>query len=287
MEFTIDKLNKNYGEVEALKNINLLLTPGIYGLLGPNGAGKSTLMNIIALNLPSDSGTITFHGKDIHQMGKNYRKKLGFMPQNQAMYEQFRCFDYMGYIAAVKGMSKKEAYPQIRHFLKELELEDVAHKKIKTLSGGMKQRLLLAATLLDNPDIIMLDEPTAGLDIKQRIHVRNLITKIAMNKIVILATHVVSDVEFIANEFILLKNGEVIQKGNISKLQKPLYRHVYELEIQSEELADIKRQYIISNLSKIHHHMLVRIISDAPISNTRFKECDATLEDVYLYFFGE
>lgn len=286
MEFKIDNLNKSYGNKKALSDVSIQFTPGIYGLLGPNGAGKSTLMNILTLNLPSDSGTITLDHQEIKHMGANYRKKLGFMPQGQTMYEQFRCFDYMAYIATVKGMGKKEAYRQIETLLKEMELWDVAYKKIKTFSGGMKQRLLLSATLLDNPDIILLDEPTAGLDIKQRIHVRNLIARIAMNRIVILATHVVSDVEFIANAFILLKDGRIIQKGSIAELQKPLMHRVYEIELYEEELSNLDEHFLISNMSKIHDHMLVRLISDKQLTEEKYKERNATLEDVYLYYFG-
>lgn len=286
MEFKIDKLNKSYGNKKALSDVSIQFTPGIYGLLGPNGAGKSTLMNILALILRGDSGTITLDHHDIKHMGTHYRKKLGFMPQSQTMYEQFRCFDYMAYIATVKGMGKKEAFQQIETMLKEMELWDVAYKKIKTFSGGMKQRLLLAATLLDNPDIIMLDEPTAGLDIKQRIHVRNLIARIAMNRIVILATHVVSDVEFIANEIILLKDGRIIQKGSIAELQTPLMHRVYEIELYEEELSNLDEHFLISNMSKIHDHMLVRLISDKQLTEEKYKERNATLEDVYLYYFG-
>lgn len=286
MEFKIDNLNKSYGNKKALSDVSIQFTPGIYGLLGPNGAGKSTLMNILTLNLPSDSGTITLDHQEIKHMGANYRKKLGFMPQGQTMYEQFRCFDYMAYIATVKGMGKKEAFQQIETMLKEMELWDVAYKKIKTFSRGMKQRLLLSATLLDNPDIILLDEPTAGLDIKQRIHVRNLIARIAMNRIVILATHVVSDVEFIANEIILLKDGQIIQKGSIAELQKPLMHRVYEIELYEEELSNLDEHFLISNMSKIHDHMLVRLISDKQLTEEKYKERNATLEDVYLYYFG-
>lgn len=213
MVLEIKNLKKNYGAKEALKGVSLSLTPGIYGLLGPNGAGKSTLIGILTCNLKASSGTISLDGKEIVSMGEEYRKLVGYMPQQQALYPSFTAEAFLDYIAALKGMAKDEAKKKIPEILEAVDLNGYADKKIKTFSGGMKQRLLLAQAILDEPAILILDEPTAGLDPKQRISVRNLISRIAKDKIVLIATHVVSDVEFIAKELVLLNDGTVLKMG--------------------------------------------------------------------------
>lgn len=213
MKLEVKDIAKRYGQTEALKGVSFSLTPGIYGLLGPNGAGKSTLIGILTGNLKADSGTVLFNGEDVDQLGEAYRKALGYMPQQQALYPAFTVTGFLSYMAALKGMEKNEARRQIPEVLEMVELSDYAGRKIKTLSGGMKQRVLIAQAVLNNPEIIILDEPTAGLDPRQRIAVRNMISRISANKIVLIATHVVSDVEFIAKELILLKDGGDSAKG--------------------------------------------------------------------------
>lgn len=218
MKLEIKDLSKSYGDVQALKSVNLCLEPGIYGLLGPNGAGKSTLINLLTDNVKRDEGQILWNGTEILKLGKAYRKLLGYMPQQQGCYEDFSALAFLIYIGQLKGMSKKEAQQKGMELLKCVNLEEVAYKKIGEFSGGMKQRLLLAQALLNDPKILILDEPTAGVDPLERIRIRNYISEIAADKIVILATHIVSDVEAIAKEIILLKKGEVIQEkvsGNL------------------------------------------------------------------------
>ena len=183
MELAIKNLRKRYGDKEALKGVSFSLTPGIYGLLGPNGAGKSTLIGILTGNLKADSGTIFLNGKNIEKMGADYRKILGYMPQQQALYPSFTATGFLDYMSALKGMDKKTARKQIPEVLQMVELSEFGESKIKTLSGGMKQRLLIAQAILNNPDILILDEPTAGLDPKQRIALRNLISRIAVIKL--------------------------------------------------------------------------------------------------------
>lgn len=286
MELAIEHVTKSYGALKANNDITISLEPGIYGLLGPNGAGKSTLMNILTGNISCDSGSVCLDGINVFSMGEAYRGRIGYMPQKQAMYDDFRCFDYLAYIATVKGMHKKESKKQIEMYLKRVELTDVSHKKIRALSGGMRQRLLLAATLLDQPDILLLDEPTAGLDPKQRIHVRNLISEIALEKIVIIATHVVSDVEFIANQFVLMKDGKIIKKGSLYDIQEPLKACVYEGVIQTQEIEAFAQAYDVCSMAKLQDQVLVRLLARQEITEKRFQNVHATLEDAYLYYFG-
>lgn len=197
MQLKFDRISKSFGNNRALSDFSAELEPGIYALLGPNGAGKSTLMNILTDNLNADEGRIFFDGEDIRKMGVRFREKLGFMPQYPGMYGSFTAERFLWYISALKGVPEEKAKRSIPELLEAVELSDAAWKRIASFSGGMKQRLALAQAVLGDPAVLVLDEPTAGLDPKQRIAVRNYISKIAFNKIVIIATHVVSDVEYI------------------------------------------------------------------------------------------
>ena len=286
MELEIKELRKNYGEKEALKGVSFSLTPGIYGLLGPNGAGKSTLIGILTGNLKASSGSIWVNGKEIGTMGAGYRKMLGYMPQQQALYPSFTAKSFLDYMAALKGMEKEKAREQIPQVLEMVELTEYAGKKIKTFSGGMKQRLLIAQAILDDPDILILDEPTAGLDPKQRISVRNLISSIAKDKIVIIATHVVSDVEFIAKELILLQDGNVVEKGDKKEILNKLQGHVFEAKISPERYEDVKGHWSIGGISQSGDEIYVRVISDNHENLGNAEEVRPSLEDVYLYYFG-
>ena len=286
MELEIKELRKNYGEKEALKGVSFSLTPGIYGLLGPNGAGKSTLIGILTGNLKASSGSIWVNGKEIGTMGAEYRKMLGYMPQQQALYPSFTAKSFLDYMAALKGMEKEKAREQIPQVLEMVELTEYAGKKIKTFSGGMKQRLLIAQAILDDPDILILDEPTAGLDPKQRISVRNLISSIAKDKIVIIATHVVSDVEFIAKELILLQDGNVVEKGDKKEILNKLQGHVFEAKISPERYEEVKGHWSIGGISQSGDEIYVRVISDNHENLGNAEEVRPSLEDVYLYYFG-
>jgi len=285
MKLEIKNLNKNYGDVQALKSVNLTLEPGIYGLLGPNGAGKSTLINLLTDNVKRDQGQILWDGEEILKMGKAYRKLLGYMPQQQGCYEDFSAGAFLIYIGQLKGMSKKEAEAKSIELLRTLNLDDVIHKKIGEFSGGMKQRLLLAQALLNNPQILILDEPTAGVDPQERIRIRNYISEIAADKIVILATHIVSDVEAIAKEIILLKKGEVIQSGSPYKLIDKINQNIYEVYIRQEELETVQKKYTIGNIRYTESGLAVRIIADVTPVEYEYKRVFGNLEDVYLYYF--
>lgn len=286
MVLEIKNLKKNYGAKEALKGVSLSLTPGIYGLLGPNGAGKSTLIGILTCNIKASSGAISLDGKEIVSMGEEYRKLVGYMPQQQALYPSFTAEAFLDYIAALKGMAKDEAKKKIPEILEAVDLNGYADKKIKTFSGGMKQRLLLAQAILDEPAILILDEPTAGLDPKQRISVRNLISRIAKDKIVLIATHVVSDVEFIAKELVLLNDGTVLKMGEKKNILESVQGHVFEVELFPEQYAGINDDWRIGSVSQIKDKVYVRVIVDKPNFTRKAEEVRPSLEDVYLYYFG-
>lgn len=285
MQLEIKNIGKCYGEKEALKELTLRLSPGIYGLLGPNGAGKSTLMKLICMLIEPTTGTILFDGKDIRTERKNFLKRLGYMPQQHCLYPEFRVEEYLHYIGTLKGMNKKSVEKSTEELLKKVRLLDVRTQKIRTLSGGMQQRLMFAQALLDNPKVLILDEPTAGLDPEKRIEMRNLIAEYAKDKIIIIATHVVSDVELIADKILLLKKGELLAKSSVLELTKSLYGKVCELEVE-EELEILEKKYRISSVyrreGKIYAKVLLKTGEKLP---EKAAKVYPDLEDVYLYYF--
>lgn len=214
----LENITKKYGEKRALNNVTLSLSNGIYGLLGPNGAGKSTMMNIITGNLRPTSGSVRYSGEDIFKSGWKYRALLGYAPQQQGLYDAFSGRRFLCYMATLKNIPKREMKSEIERVLSYVNLTDAARKPIGAYSGGMKQRILIAQAILGDPKIVILDEPTAGLDPKERVRIREKIRDISGDKIILVSTHVVSDIQSIAKEIILLKNGEIIDRGTVPEL---------------------------------------------------------------------
>ncbi len=290
MELKIENLTKDYGQNRALDNFNYTFTAGVYGLLGPNGAGKSTMMNIITDNLAATSGKITFDGEDIKKLGSEYLRQIGFMPQQQNLYPSFSGLRFMYYMAALKGLKKKDADEQIPKLIKMVNLAGHEDKKLGAYSGGMKQRILIAQALLGNPRILIMDEPTAGLDPKERIRIRNIISEVSRDKTVILATHVVPDIEFISKEILLLKKGILIGSGTPASLVSMVVPYVFEVETDREGLEKYKKDYRIANIGSSASgdgRFIVRLIGDRKPEGEVLEGTRATLEDVYLKAFED
>ena len=284
-ELVLENVSKSYKKNRALKRFSATMTDGIYALLGPNGAGKSTLMNIITDNLARDKGIITFNGRPIEEMGAEYRSILGYMPQHQGMYKNFTVENFMRYMAVLKDVDAKKAEKRNAELLESLELKEQSHKKIGALSGGMLRRLCLAQALINDPKILVLDEPTAGLDPIQRINLRNYISKISDNKIVLIATHVVSDIEFIARNVFILKKGALIDSGSVQELNRKVDGKAWEMTVFSnDDVVECQKRFCVGNIRYGDDGILLRIISDGK----PFAEAVAvqpTLEDFYLYTF--
>ncbi len=283
MELKIENLSKSFGEVKALNHMSFTFTPGVYGILGPNGAGKSTLINLITNNIARQEGQIFWNGREILKGNKEYRKVLGYMPQQQGYYEDFTAGAFLMYMAHLKGLDRRTARSRSQELLHIFNLESARNKRIGGFSGGMKQRLLLAQALLNDPELLILDEPTAGVDPQERIHIRNYISQIATNRIVLLATHIVSDIEAIAKEILLLKSGNVIESDTPGRLIEKVRKYVWNVEIAEVELPDMQARYLISNLRKNEKGLSLKVISEEPFANAQ-PEKAVNLDDVYLYF---
>jgi ABC-2 type transport system ATP-binding protein len=293
MNLSIKNITKSYGPNLALNQFTSVLEPGIYALLGPNGSGKSTLMNILTDNLKADSGEITYTNdsgttENVLHMSVRFREKLGFMPQYPGLYPNFTVERFMWYMAALKGMKKEEAKKQIPEILAAVELDDVPKRKIGALSGGMKQRLTLAQAVLGDPEILILDEPTAGLDPKQRIAIRNYISKISFNKIVLIATHVVSDIEFIARNIIMLKKGVIVDNAPPHELTKKIEGKVWNVPCAESDVQALQDIFRVTNIARDEETgaVLLRVLADEQPTDIS-KVVAPTLEDYYLYVFGE
>ncbi|MEG2770293.1 MAG: ABC transporter ATP-binding protein [Oscillospiraceae bacterium] len=285
LELNINNLTKCYGNNIALNHFSLDMKTGIYGLLGANGAGKTTLMRLICKILEPSEGEIKLNGYNICNLGENYRKMLGYLPQDFGYYPDFTAMDYLLYIASLKGIKDNKAKEKTIELLELVGLQQVKNKKIKTFSGGMKQRLGIAQAVLNDPEILILDEPTAGLDPKERVRFRKLIASFAQDKIVLLSTHIVSDVEYIADEIVLLKKGQVLQKDTVENLVNKINGWVWECEVSADCVEKFSENKCIVNIKSNEKSELLRIVSrEKPAENANL--VTPTLEDVYLYCFG-
>lgn len=290
MKLLVNGINKSYngGKSRALDGFNTEFTPGVYGILGPNGAGKSTLMNILTDNMKPDSGEILYNNENIYKLGRKFREIIGYMPQQQGIYDEFTGERFLWYMAALKGLKKRQAKEKINYVLELVNMKEYAYKKMKFYSGGMKQRILIAQSLLNDPKILILDEPTAGLDPRERIRIRNFISEISIDKIVIIATHVVSDIEYIAKEIILMKSGKIIKQNKPSNLLNGIEGKVFEVYLSKDELNDIQKKYMVSNITaQDEKDICVRIVGEIPPEKYQSNKVKANLEDVYLYYFYE
>lgn len=285
MELRIENLTKQYGAALAVNNLSAVLTCGIYGLLGANGAGKTTLMRLLCDIQSPTSGCVSYDGENIRDIGDRYRNILGYLPQNFGYYPDFTAFRFLMYMSAIKGLSKGYAKERSLELLDEVGLLKVKDKKIKTFSGGMKQRLGIAQAMLNNPKILILDEPTAGLDPKERVRFRNLISTFSGNKIVLLSTHIVSDLDYIAGEILVMKKGQFIHRGKPQEIIHSIDGKVWECSVPNETVASLQESCNIGNLRSEGNQTILRIISDRQPLETAIP-VTPNLEDLYLYYFN-
>lgn len=286
MTITFKNISKKYGGKYALKDFSTELREGVYGLLGANGAGKTTLINIFVGSLKRNSGEIFMDGINIRTIGKRFLAKVGYMPQYPLFYKDFKVLEFLDYMSAMKGMEPIRGKKRAEELLEICNLTDAAHKKIGALSGGMRQRVGIIQAMLNDPAILILDEPTAGLDPHERIRFRNLISQFSGGRTVLLATHIVSDVEFIANEVLILREGELIRKNTPAALESEIAGKVWLVETGEQEILKEFGCFKISNMQREGEKLTLRILSDRCPSPSAV-QVSPNLEDVFLYYLGD
>ena len=286
MELSLNSLTKKYDALTAVKDVNLTMTSGVYGLLGVNGAGKTTLMRMICTLIRPSRGNITYDGKDIWEMEGTYRRQLGYLPQDFGYYPDLMVTDYLMYIASIKGLRPAFAKSRIDGLLERVGMIKAAKTKMRKLSGGMLRRVGIAQAILNDPKILILDEPTAGLDPNERIRFRNLISELAEDRLVLLSTHIVSDVEFIANEIILMNKGEFFFTGTAAEIVAAIGKQVWTCTVPRQEVDEYLKRYLVANVKTAPHGAELRILSAyPPVVDARQEQ--VTLEDAFLFYFGE
>lgn len=286
MNLEVKNISKSYGKKKILENLSFELQPGVYGLLGANGAGKSTLFRLICGVAMADEGYIKYDGKLILEDRPLFYDDLGFLPQDFNYYSNFTGLDFLGYMGILKGIPQKIVNEKCLKMLSFVGLSEEANKKIKSYSGGMKQRLGIAQALLNDPKVLILDEPTVGLDPKERVRFRNLISSLSDDKIIILSTHIVSDVEYIADEVLILKQGKLIDRGTVPFLVKEIEDKVWECFISENEVINFNNSYVVSNQKQVEGGAIFRIVAEKQ-PQLDAKQVSPTLEDLYLYYFKE
>lgn len=287
MNLSIEQVSKQYKDKKAVQGVSLRLTHGVWGLLGANGAGKTTLMRMVAGLLKTDAGRVTYDGIPIEVLKGRYRDIFGYLPQEFGFYPEFRVRDYLEYVAALKGLPAKRAKEKIDRLLEQLTLAEVGKKKISKLSGGMKRRVGIAQALLNDPKVLLLDEPTSGLDPGERIHLRNLISEFARERIVLISTHIVSDVEYIATRNAIMKDGRLVAEGTTEELIRLVEGKVWSSRVPTEELPALERRLRIINLRNEEEGMVsIRYLGDMPLDGNGVREKER-LEDLYLWLFPQ
>lgn len=285
MELKTIELTKKFGSKTAVNHLNITLTNGVYGLLGANGAGKTTFMRLLCNIQTPTSGKIVLNGKSIVGLNEKYRGLLGYLPQHFGYYPDFTAFDFLLYVSALKGLNEKNAKKKSKELLEAVGLSAESKHKIKTFSGGMKQRLGIAQAMLNDPHILILDEPTAGLDPKERVRFRNLISAFAKDRIVILSTHIVSDVEFIAEEIIMMKSGQIVHFGKPQEITAEIDGQVWECAVPPAYAETYAAKFNTSNLRNTGRgETILRIIYERPPMENAVR-VQPNLEDLYLFYF--
>lgn len=286
LKLVIDHVSKKYKDKWAVKNFSAELTEGIYALLGPNGSGKTTLMRMMAGILRPTSGDILLNHKSIHVLDEEYRDLLGYLPQEFGVYKNFTAERFLSYFASLKGLDRKASELKVNEMLALVNLAGERKQKVGTFSGGMKRRLGIAQALLNDPKILIVDEPTAGLDPQERIRFRNLLSDISKDRIVFFSTHVVSDIEYIAKEILLLRQGELIRRNTLDHLLEQVKGKVWTVTVAQADLPQIQKHFKVGNIQRNEVGVKCRIVhTEKPMKHA--VEAPATLEDVYLYFFNE
>ncbi|MDX8365635.1 ABC transporter ATP-binding protein [Cytobacillus sp. IB215665] len=286
MNLTIENVTKQFGDKFAVNNVSFNLTAGVYGFLGANGAGKTTLMRMLVTLIKPTSGRILYNGKDIEVLDEKYRDVLGYLPQYIGLYKTFSAEKYLMYIASLKGIEKNTARKKIDDLLEVVNLTEHRKRKVGKFSGGMKQRLGIAQALLNDPKVLIVDEPTAGLDPKERIRFRNLLSSISKDRIVLLSTHIVSDIEFIAKEILVLKAGQLIQKEKPDELLEQIQGYVWTVNVPENEVQAFQAKYKVGNIIRQQNEIGLRIISETK-PDERAVSAQPNLEDLYLYYFDQ
>ena len=286
MALILDGLTKTFSSFPAVNNLSYTMDTGVYGLLGVNGAGKTTLMRMLCTLLTPTSGTITWDGQDIFSLGSAYRNLLGYLPQDFGYYPDFSVQDYLLYIASIKGLRPVTARQRMQNLLEQVGLTQVRRQKMKKLSGGMKRRAGIAQAMLNDPKILILDEPTAGLDPKERIRFRNLISELAESRLVLLSTHIVSDVEYIADQILLMKDGSLVHHGTSQQLLAAAPTQVWTCTVPRAQADQLLHQYPVVNLKTLPQGVQLRVLSQTP-PTPEAHPAEMTLEDLFLHYFGE
>lgn len=282
----VNNVSKKYGSFYALKDINLEFNNGVYALLAPNGAGKTTLIKLLTTLIFPTSGEILYKGTDIVSLDGEYRDIIGYLPQDFGYYRNYTPRKFLLYLAALKGIKKEDAVEKVKDVLKVVSLENVENKKMKGFSGGMIQRVGIAQALLNDPKILILDEPTAGLDPKERVRFRNLLSDLSRDRIVIISTHIVSDIEFISNEVIMIKDHKILYKDSIENICSTLDGMVYETSMTFEESKEFRKKYILLSEKQDGGIMKARFISQGN-NDEKWIKVNPNIEDVFLYQYRD